>query len=131
MGQTNPSSGFLVRPTVVMHYATKVYETFSDLNVFPTCVDKLNCVSSKSPNDSTLVLVQETFSTNNFASSCSTSEPSPGLTAIRREVQNCQQKQVNRQVPCDDFEKQLRLIPSPWKSCKVMEEEYTPVSRLN
>lgn len=43
VGQAN-SSDFLIRPTIVMHYATEVCETFGDLDILTTCMNRLNCV---------------------------------------------------------------------------------------
>lgn len=43
VGQAN-SSDFLIRPTIVMHYSAEVCETFGDLDILTTCMNRLNCV---------------------------------------------------------------------------------------
>ena len=47
MSQANPPYNFLARPTIVMHYTTKVCEVFRDLNVFATRMNILYCFIQK------------------------------------------------------------------------------------
>lgn len=47
VGQVNPSSDILVRPIIVIHYATQVCETFGDLHILITEMDRLICVMKK------------------------------------------------------------------------------------
>ena len=44
VGQANPPCDSLSRPTIVMHYTTKVCEIFQDLNVLATRMDGLYCL---------------------------------------------------------------------------------------
>ena len=43
VGQANPPYDFLPQATIVMHYTTKVYSVFQDLNDFATCMGRLYC----------------------------------------------------------------------------------------
>ena len=70
VGQANTPCDFLVRPSIVMHYTTKLCEVFQALTVLATSMDRL---SSMPPNTWTLVCAQETSSPKGFTSSCSAS----------------------------------------------------------
>lgn len=53
MGQANLTNDLLVRLAIVIHYATKVCETFGDLDILTTCMNRLSSIiqqTSKWPN---------------------------------------------------------------------------------
>ncbi|XP_045104230.1 serine protease inhibitor dipetalogastin-like [Portunus trituberculatus] len=47
VSQANTPNNFLALPTVVKHYITKVCETFQDLNILATRMDRLYCFIQK------------------------------------------------------------------------------------
>lgn len=60
MGLVSPWNIFLVRPSIVMHYATKLC-TIGLLNVFTTCINRLTCVIQKANRPSNLLVTVASY----------------------------------------------------------------------
>lgn len=69
MGKANLSNDFLVRPTIVMNYTTKVCKNFGDFNILTTCMNRLNCATQQASKRTGLGSGLDTFSPSCFASS--------------------------------------------------------------